>query len=182
MTYLFAFVLLSIPIIIISWKSLKNRKSHGFYRFFSWEAILVLLVFKIEYWFKNPFSVNQIISWILLLISLWLVFAGIFTLKRHGKQKISREEENLYAFEKTSELVKSGIYKYIRHPMYSSLIFLSWGIYLKNPDWILLPVAVISSLFLVLTAIADEKECIEYFGDDYKEYMKNTKQFIPFIF
>ena len=117
-----------------------------------------------------------------ILISLFLVFAGIFTLKRHGKQKTSRKQDDLYTFEKTSELVKSGIYKYIRHPMYSSLIFLSWGIYLKNPDWILLPVTIISSLLLVFTAFADEKECIDYFGADYKEYMKKTKRFIPFIY
>jgi len=182
MTYLIAFVVMSIPIVIISWKSLKHRKSHGFYRFFCWEAMLVLLVFNIEYWFKNPFSVNQVISWFLLLTSLWLVFAGMFNLKRHGKQKTSRKQEGLYTFENTSELVKSGIYKYIRHPMYSSLLILTWAIYLKNPDRILLPVAVISSLFLLLTAFADEKECIDYFGDDYKEYMKNTKRFIPLLF
>jgi protein-S-isoprenylcysteine O-methyltransferase Ste14 len=182
MAYLVAFNLLSIPIVIISWNSLKNPGGHGFYRFFSWEIILILLVFKIEYWFINPFSVNQIISWILLLISLGLVFAGIITLKRKGKQKTNREQEDLFTFEKTSELVKSGIYKYIRHPMYSSLLFLTWGIYLKNPDWIFLIAAVLSSLFLFATARTDEKECIEYFGDEYIEYLLKTKRFIPFIF
>ena len=30
-------------------------------------------------------------------------------------------------------------------------------------------------------AIADEKECIRFFGDAYKAYMKQTKRFIPFI-
>jgi len=46
MTYLIAFTLLSIPTVIISWKSLRNIGSHGFYRFFCWESILILLVFK----------------------------------------------------------------------------------------------------------------------------------------
>jgi protein-S-isoprenylcysteine O-methyltransferase Ste14 len=182
MIYPVAFVLLSIPIVIISWKSLKNRNSHGYYRFFSWEAILVLLVFKIEYWFTDPFSIHQVISWILLSISIWFVVAGATALKKRGKQQNIRNEENLYAFEKTSELVQTGIYRYIRHPLYSSLLFLTWGIYLKNPDWILLIVAIFSSLFLFLTAVADEKECIEYFGDEYIEYAKKTKRFIPFIF
>jgi protein-S-isoprenylcysteine O-methyltransferase Ste14 len=182
MTYLIAFVLLSIPILIISWNSLKNIGSHGFYRFFSWEGILILLIFKIEYWFKTPFSVNQIISWILLIISLWLVFAGVFTLKRKGKQRSNRNQPGFYSFEKTTELINTGIFRYIRHPMYSSLFFLTWGIYLKNPDWIFLIAAVFSTAFLFLTARADEKECIEYFGDDYKEYMKKTKLFFPYIY
>lgn len=182
MIYPLAFILFSIPIIIISWKSLKNRKGHGFYRFLNWESILVLLVFKIEFWFTNPFSIHQIISWILLLISLFLIFKGVITLRKNGKQNDNRKHDDLYAFEKTSELVKTGIYKYIRHPMYSSLLFLTWAVYLKNPDWILFHVAVISSMFLLRTAIADEKECIEYFGDEYIEYSLKTKRFIPFIF
>ncbi len=182
MVYLVDFILFSIPIVIISWKSLKNREGHGFYRFFSWEAILVLLTFNIEFWFTDPFSIHQIISWILLIISLFMVFTGIITLKKGRKPKPAREQEDLYAFEMTSDLVKTGIYKYIRHPMYSSLLFLTWGIYLKSPDWILFPVAVISSVFLLLTSFADEKECIRFFGQKYIEYMKKTTRFIPYLF
>ena len=167
---------------IVFQQALINRKSHGFYRFFSFEAILVLLVFKIEFWFTDPFSMHHIISWFLLIISLYLVFSGIITLKKGRNQNTNREQVDLFTFEKTSKLVKTGIYKYIRHPMYSSLIFLTWGIYLKNPDWILFPVAVISSVFLLLTAVTDEKECIGYFGDEYIEYTRKTKRFIPFIY
>jgi len=182
MNYILAFFILSIPIIVLSWKSLKTKGSHGFYRFFSWEAILVLLVFKIEFWFTNPFSLNQIVSWILLFISIGFVLAGVMTLKKKGKQQNIRQEENLYVFEKTSELVTSGIYKYIRHPLYSSLFLLTWGILFKHPDWILLNVAIFASVFLFLTARADEKECISFFGNSYRKYMRTTKRFIPFIF
>lgn len=35
--------------------------------------------------------------------------------------------------------------------------------------------------FLYLTALFDEKECVKYFGNRYREYMKRTKRFIPFI-
>jgi len=182
MNYAIAFVLLSIPVFLISLKSLKTKGSHGFYRFFSWEAILVLFIFKIKFWFTDPFSWHQILSWILLFVSLWFVFAGIITLKKKGRQQNIRQEENLYAFEKTSELVTTGIYKYIRHPLYSSLFLLAWGIFLKKPDLILLHLTIFASSFLYLTARADEKECINYFGEEYREYMKKTKRFIPFLF
>ena len=43
-------------------------------------------------------------------------------------------------------------------------------------------VALLSSGFLYLTALRDELECIEYFGDDYRRYMKRSKRFVPFIF
>lgn len=182
MFQLTAFLILSIPLILLSWKSLKRKRSHGFYRFFSWEAILVLFIFKVEFWFYNPLSINQIFSWILLFSSVWFVLAGIITLKKKGKQQNIRQDENLYAFEKTSELVTEGIYKYIRHPLYSSLLILTWGIYLKQPDLILIFVAAFASVLLYLTARADENECISYFGKSYQKYMKKTKRFIPFMF
>ena len=182
MNYLFAFIILSIPLILLSRKSLKTRGNHGYYRFFSWEAILILLVFKVKYWFVNPLSWHQIISWILLFTSVYFVLAGVITLKRKGKQQNIRLEENLYAFEKTSKLVTSGIYKYIRHPLYSSLLLLAWGIYLKKPDWIFIIISIFASLFLFLTARADEKECTDYFGNEYKNYIKSSKRFIPLLF
>ena len=176
------FVVLSVPILLYSWKSLKAKQSHGIYRFFSWEAMLVLLVFNIRFWFQHPFSFPQIVSWIFLFISIWLVLAGIVMLKKHGKQSKTRQQNDLHAFEKTTKLVNTGIFRYIRHPMYSSLLFLTWGIFLKNPGWIFLGVAFLASLFLFLTARADENECIGYFGNAYRSYMKKTTRFIPFIF
>jgi protein-S-isoprenylcysteine O-methyltransferase Ste14 len=124
---------------------------------------------------------KQIISWILLIISGYLVIAGVILMKSLGKPGKNRADHSLYQFEKTTELIDTGIFKYIRHPLYSSLFFLTWGIYLKHPTGILTAVAALSSLFLFLTAIFDEKECIEAFGTSYREYMTRSKRFIPFI-
>jgi protein-S-isoprenylcysteine O-methyltransferase Ste14 len=41
--------------------------------------------------------------------------------------------------------------------------------------------AILSTFFLVLTAKADEDECIHFFGTPYVEYMKHTKMFVPYI-
>jgi protein-S-isoprenylcysteine O-methyltransferase Ste14 len=43
-------------------------------------------------------------------------------------------------------------------------------------------VSLVSTVFLYLTALFDEKECIDYFGTAYREYMKRSKMFIPFLF
>jgi len=173
---------LSIPVIFISWRTLFSIKSHGFYRFFSWECMIWLLVSNYKFWFENPFCVKQVFSWIFLLISGYLVIVAVILIKKTGKPIKHRVDKNLYQFEKTSELADKGIYKYIRHPMYSSLIFLTWGIYLKNTTGILLFVSILSTVFLYLTAIIEEIECIKYFGEKYYEYIKRSKKFIPFIF
>ena len=175
------FLTLSVPIIIISWRTMFNIKNHGFYRFFSWECIIWLLATNYKYWFDNPFSINQIFSWILLIISGYLVVIGVILIKKIGTPKRDRNEKTLYQIEQTTDLIDTGIYKYIRHPLYSSLLFLTWGILLKNITFELLLIAVLSTVFLYLTAIFEEKECIIFFGDKYTEYMKKSKRFIPYI-
>lgn len=176
------FTIFSIVIVIVSWRTLLNIKTHGFYRFISWECIAWLLSSNYKVWFIDPFSNRQLFSWILLLISVYFVISGVIMMKKMGNQDKNRDKNTLYEFEKTTELVNQGIFKYIRHPLYSSLLFLTWGILLKNPTPQLLIVSFISTVFLYFTAIWDEKECKVFFGEKYIEYMKRTKRFIPFIF
>ena len=38
-----------------------------------------------------------------------------------------------------------------------------------------------ATLFLFLTALRDEKECLAHFGDTYRDYMRGTRRFIPFV-
>lgn len=115
------------------------------------------------------------------MIAVYMVIAGAMLLKKATKHGTRKDETTLYQFEKTSELIETGIYKYIRHPLYSSLLFLTWGIFLKNTTFELLIIALGSTAFLYFTATFDEKECIGYFGEKYSEYMKRSMRFIPFI-
>ena len=132
MSKLIIFGILSLAIILISWRTLFNTKSHGFYRFFGWECMAWLFATNYKWWFVNPFSINQIISWILLIYSVYLVIAGMILIKNVGKPSSIRDEKNLFGFEKTTELIDTGVFRHIRHPLYASLIFVTWGIFLKN--------------------------------------------------
>jgi protein-S-isoprenylcysteine O-methyltransferase Ste14 len=176
------FLVLSLPVIYVSRKSLASLKSHGYYRFFAWECILWLFVSNIPFWFTDPFSVTQLVSWFLLIIAVYPVVAGSLLLKNKGKSNKNREDKSLYNFEKTTALVDTGIYQYIRHPLYASLVILTWGIFFKHITLVLLVVSLHSTVFLYITARRDEKECLAYFGEQYREYIKKTKMFIPYIF
>jgi len=178
-----AFAVVSVVFAIISGKSLRDPRSHGFYRFFAWEAILALIILNFKSWFVNPFSAHQIVSWVLLTVSILPAVWGIVLLRKSGRPVKKREDDsNLLAFEKTTSLVRTGIYKYIRHPLYCSLLLLAWGVFFKAPSWSGILLALAATLFLIATAKADEAECIRFFGSEYQEYMKRTKMFIPFFF
>jgi len=133
-------------------------------------------------WFRNPLSWHQLIAWLLLIACIVPLVFGVRSLATQGKPVQQREgEPQLLAFEKTSTLVTTGIYRYIRHPLYSSLLLLTWGIFFKAPSWPGGLLAIAATLFLIATARADEAECVRFFGATYQAYMKRTKMFVPYI-
>jgi protein-S-isoprenylcysteine O-methyltransferase Ste14 len=183
MAKLIAFGVLSVWLGYVSRKSLRVPGSHGFYRFFAWEAILALIILNAPVWFRDPLAWYQLISWFLLFISLVPLTLGVQLLRTRGKpNREERPEPDLLAFEKTTRLVTSGVYRYIRHPLYSSLLLLNWGVFFKDISLLGELLAILATFFLILTAKADEAECIQTFGADYQEYMKRTKMFIPYVF
>ena len=177
-----AFVVLSTGIAYISRASLRSARFHGFYRFFAWEAILALTLLNLDYWFYRPLRLSQIASWLCLGVSLFLVIHGMRMLRRMGKPDGERAEVSLIGLEKTTTLVTVGAYKYIRHPLYSSLLFLAWGVFFKMPSWVGGGLAVVATACLTATAKVEEVENRGYFGAAYEEYVKRTKMFVPFVF
>ncbi|AXS79618.1 isoprenylcysteine carboxylmethyltransferase family protein [Dechloromonas sp. HYN0024] len=166
----------------LSRKPLSRLGSHGFYRFFAWEAILGLLVLNRQFLDRELTTLNLQVASLLLLISIGLALTGLLTLYRQGHPDRQRDDPSFYAFEKTTQLVSTGIFGYIRHPMYSSLLALAWGTYLLDPGLTGSILVGAATLFLWLTARTDEKECLAYFGPVYAEYAQRTKRFIPFLF
>ena len=182
MLEIFIFFMGSIALLYVSRGALRNPNSHGFSRFFAWESILGLVVLNFSVETTNPYAPHQLLSSLLLLISLGLVIHALILLIRIGKPTQERADRALFGFEKTSSLVTSGVFKYIRHPMYASLIFLAWGEFLKQVSWIGVCLLLVASIFLLLTAKRDEEECLAHFGSEYQSYMQKTKRFIPFLF
>ncbi len=163
-----------IGIIWISIPSLRRPGSHGFYRFYAWEIILGMFTLNLHGWFNNAFAWYQILSWIILFISLIPIFYGVILLRTKGKPTDQLEA--------TTQLVTTGIFRYIRHPLYASLLYLAWGLFFKSPSLLDGCLVVVGTAFLFATARADESECLAKFGKEYAGYMKNTKRFIPLIF
>ena len=163
----------TLAVIFITLHSADRLRTYGLLRFFDFESIVVLILYNAEHWFQNPFSVLHIISWLLIIVSVAVVSCGFYMLRRYGQPK--------HVIDDTASLVTSGIYRYIRHPLYSSLIFLACGAFLKD-------ISVVSSILVLVTlaltvamARIEEQENIRKFGAGYTDYMKTTKMFIPFV-
>lgn len=183
MLKLIVFVALTALLATISRASLKARHSHGFYRFLAWELILALILLNVEAWFRDPLCVRQLVSWSLLAASIVPALLGVRLLITRGRPETRRRDDpSLLGIEKTTRLVTTGVYRYIRHPLYCSLLLLTWGAFLKRPSWIGAGLAAGATIFLLATAKAEEAENLRYFGPPYRAYMARTKMFLPFLF
>jgi protein-S-isoprenylcysteine O-methyltransferase Ste14 len=168
------FVVASLPILAVSWRPLRNPRCHGFYRFFAFEFILVLVLLNAPGWFRDPFSPRQLVSWLLLLISTLLPIVGFSSLRRIGRPK--------GGIERTTVLVTTGVYRHLRHPLYASLVYGALGVFLKRPSLTGGALALATGIFTFLTAWVEEREMLSKFGPAYAAYMKRTARFVPFVF
>ena len=61
------------------------------------------------------------------------------------------------------------------------LICLAWGIFLQRFTWLGLLLVLVTTALLFITAWREEQESLEHFGDAYRDYMRGTRRFVPFL-
>ena len=123
--------------------------------------------------FINDSIFNHLIS---LYISMTGFLFGLSTLyfNRIGNFNITPE------IKENSKLIKNGAYKYIRHPMYFSVFLTMGGVVLTEIDVINIFCYMVLVIVLYLKASKEEKLWSEKL-EEYKQYKKNTKMFIPLV-
>ena len=83
---------------------------------------------------------------------------------------------------KEHKLVKDGLYKHIRHPLYLGEILRNFGFVLFFSSLFGILLVAVSVVFLLFRIRMEERMLIGVFGEEYKEYMRNTKRLIPYLF
>jgi len=155
------------------WFSLKEGRFHGIPRFFGFSGLFLLTWFNFRFWFDEAFSLRQIVSWLLLFLSLFYLINALYFYVKYVKPAGMPEN--------ATQLISKGIYRYLRHPMYGSLMFLTLGVYLKHPDILASIIATLCMVAFYITAMVEEDEMIRKFGSDYEMYRKDTGMFLPDI-
>jgi len=84
--------------------------------------------------------------------------------------------------QKDHKLITSGVYKYIRHPRYTGVLFAAIGLSLLFRSWVgLIMVAII--LIGLLVRIKDEEAVLQKeFGQEWEQYCKITRRLLPFLY
>jgi protein-S-isoprenylcysteine O-methyltransferase Ste14 len=76
------------------------------------------------------------------------------------------------------KLVTKGIYRYSRNPMQLSQVVIFLGVSIATASWIFLLLSVVYMIAPLLWVDAEERHCLKYYGDAYREYMKRTPRWI----
>lgn len=154
-------------------KGIFSFREHEPYMFAAAQGLLALLFINGGFFFEDPFTPRQMLSWALMLASAAVAVSGFYGLRRFGRA--------VDDWENTTRLVREGVFRYIRHPLYASLMFLTAGIFLKNPSGWAAAAGVFTLAFLVAASRVEEGENTAKFGDDYRRYQEATKRYLPFI-
>lgn len=83
---------------------------------------------------------------------------------------------------KDHQLVKDGLYKHIRHPIYLGEILRNLGFVVIFSSVYGILIVLLASIFLHFRIEIEEKMLVDIFGDEYKTYRRNTKRILPFIY
>lgn len=77
------------------------------------------------------------------------------------------------------QLVMSGPYRWVRHPLYTvgSSMFVAFGLMADN--WFIAALGVLAFIAMAIRTPKEEANLIAKFGDEYREYMKRTGRFLP---
>lgn len=124
------------------------------------------------------YTFQPILAWLGLILfvgSLWLFYRVHRELGRNWSDSLEVREQHA--------LVTDGLYRYVRHPMYSAFFMWALAQALLLPNWIAGPAGLIGFGTLFLFRVGREEQMmLQSFGDDYRAYMKRTARLIPGIY
>ena len=106
-----------------------------------------------------------------------LVAGLIVHLRCHTVHRQAQEETDQIEF-----IVTTGVYASVRHPMYSSLFLIYFGLAIVwGIVWMLVPAAFFS-IITVAIAMKEEQFLLQRFGSEYEEYLRKVPyRFIPHV-
>ncbi len=175
---IYAFWLILIAYLTVCAKGVKREpQGHLLQSFGLMFAIIAafLLPYLPIFNFVNFAPVNPVLS----SIGVILCFAGMVFLV-WARQNLGRNWSQTVSIKKGHELVTSGPYRYVRHPMYAGGLIAAIGSAIVCGGTFIFLLVILGALFLWRVG-AEDKLMAEQFPNEYPEYKKRTKALIPFI-
>jgi protein-S-isoprenylcysteine O-methyltransferase Ste14 len=120
--------------------------------------------------FGNLFSIN-------LFLVVQILAIAVMPWARHSFQP---GQFNIHAEPKEGQMISSGPYKFIRHPMYASALVILWSGILGHFSPLNFVIGVLVTVVVSIRILIEEQYLRAHFPD-YLDFSRNTKLIIPYI-
>ena len=111
----------------------------------------------------------------LLVIGVTIRWTAIYTLGKYFTGTIVIKDDH--------RLIRSGLYRHLRHPAYTGALVAHLGLGLSFLNWFSLALSVVPFLVAALYRINVEEQALaEAFGEEYRAYSQDTKRLIPKLY
>src|SRR6476620_3819743 len=134
-------------------------------------------------WFFAP----RWVSWSFLRMPLWLRAAGLvlaalgLLLLWRSHHALGKNFRPTLEVSPDQELVTTGPYKYVRHPLYVAFLLMLTSTGLLSSNWFIGVVGVLLIASITVVRIPGEEMLLEqHFGEQYREYRQRTPALLPF--
>jgi protein-S-isoprenylcysteine O-methyltransferase Ste14 len=130
---------------------------------------------------RRPASLDRpfvpIVAWLGLLClcaALWLFWRSHADLGRNWSASLKVRAAHT--------LVRTGVYRYVRHPMYSSFLLLAIAQALLLSNWLADAAGLVAvGLLFACRLLREERMMLDRFGEDYRSYMSTTARIVPWL-
>jgi protein-S-isoprenylcysteine O-methyltransferase Ste14 len=116
----------------------------------------------------------------------WMRWAGValalagFALLQWAQVTLGKSWSDTPRMMKEQTLITSGPYQFIRHPIYTAFILILGSMLLISANWLIGLAWMGMTIMEVASRVGfEESLMLEYFGDQYREYMKKTGRLLP---
>ena len=150
---------------------------------------ILLIVATYSYWFLFsaqllglalfPFPQTTLVPW----IGFVIFIAGEFiSVRGRIDLGVNWSHGAEYQVKKSQSLVTTGMYRYVRHPIYSGFFFIVLGGQLIVESYLVIPLTLLCYAAMHVLTRKEERILIAQFGKHYSDYMIQTPQIFPRIF
>jgi protein-S-isoprenylcysteine O-methyltransferase Ste14 len=138
------------------------------------QGLAYTLLWQSKFWARTPENWRAALSVFFLLLAGFLAWAGVRALGRQLRIDAGLNPDH--------ELVRSGVYRVVRHPIYTSMLCLLLGTGFMIAPLLMLLISTL--LFMIGTEIRVRIEdglLASRFGDQFRDYQRTTPAYVPFM-
>jgi protein-S-isoprenylcysteine O-methyltransferase Ste14 len=112
-----------------------------------------------------PLKTNS--AWLYTGLAVYLIGLGVFLIAIVNAAKTP-----------LGQIFSQGVYRYSRHPLYLAFMLILMGVSIATASWVFLLLSAIYSNMMSWQALAEERTCLNSFGNVYRDYMDKTSRWV----